>query len=407
MEKLEQDEKKEPAGCCSSEPSLLAAPCACNSQATLEPFPMVREDEVCCGSPPLPPSSPNERPGYRMWHFVEDFIQTPAGPVPVVKTELNARDWLGKIRVRWGIRRDYYQMAPGLYAVGHPDDHAPVLVTANYKLSFDTLRSEAGVPDAWILVVDTRGINVWCAAGKGTFSTAEVVRQVKSTQLERIVEHRRLVLPQLSATGVAARQVKKGCGFKVTWGPVRTEDLKRFLDNGMQADEAMRRVTFTLAERTALVPVELSFLPRYLLWVLAATFVLSGFGAGIFSFHAAWFRGAMMTLALAGGVFAGAVAAPILLPWIPMRSFSLKGAVVGGIAGFGIVVVLREQLNSWEAAALLICTTVISSYLTMNFTGSTPYTSPSGVEKEMRRAIPVQAAAALAVPVLWIAAAFA
>ncbi len=368
---------------------------------------MVREDKVCCGPAPLPPSSPNERPGYRLWHFVEDFIQTTAGPVPVVTTELNTRDRLGKIRVRWGFRRDQYQVAPGLYAMGRPDEHSPVLVTANYKLSFDTLRSEAGVTEAWILVVDTRGINVWCAAGKGTFSTAEVVRQVKSSQLERIVEHRRLVLPQLSATGVAARQVKKGCGFKVTWGPVRAEDLKRFLENGLQADEAMRRVTFTMGERTALIPVELSFLPRYLLWILAATFVLSGFGAGIFSFHAAWFRGAMMILALAGGVFAGAVAAPILLPWIPMRSFSLKGAVVGGIAGLGIVAVLREQVNSWEAAALLICTAVISSYLTMNFTGSTPYTSPSGVEKEMRRAIPVQAAAALAVPVLWIAAAFA
>ena len=71
-----------------------------------------------------------------------------------------------------------------------------------------------------------------------------------------------------------------------------------------------------------------------------------------------------------------------------------------------IVALLRGRVNSWEVAALLICTAVISSYLTMNFTGSTPYTSPSGVEKEMRRAIPFQAGAALTVPVLWIAAAF-
>ena len=279
-------------------------------------------------------------------------------------------------------------------------------MTANYKLSFDTLRSQAGIADAWILVVDTRGINVWCAAGKGTFSTEEVVLQVNSTQLERIVDHRRLILPQLSATGVASRQVKKGCGFKVMWGPVRAADLKRFLDAGLKADENMRRVTFTLAERITLVPVELSFLPRYLLWVLAATFLVSGIGAGVFSFQAAWFRGALMTAALAGGVFAGAVAAPILLPWIPVRSFSLKGALAGVATGLAVVALMPEQVNSWEIAALLICTVVISSYLTMNFTGSTPYTSPSGVEKEMRRAIPFQAGAALTVPVLWIAAAF-
>ena len=399
-----QDEKKETTVCCGGEPA--PAPCGCETPASLKPFPTIRDDSVCCGPPTGPRSSSHERPGYYLWHFVEDFIQTAAGPVPLVKTDLNLRDRLGKIRVRWGLWRDQYKVAPGLYAIGRPDAHSPVLVTANYKLSFDTLRSQAGVAAAWILVVDTRGINVWCAAGKGTFSTDEVVRQVKSAQLERIVEHRRLILPQLSATGVASRLVKKGCGFKVVWGPVRAADMKRFMDAGTRADETMRRVTFTLAERVTLVPVELSFLPRYLLWVLAATFLVSGIGAGVFSFQAAWFRGALMTAALAGGVFAGAVAAPILLPWIPVRSFSLKGALAGVATGLVIVALLRERVNSWEVAALLICTVVISSYLTMNFTGSTPYTSPSGVEKEMRRAIPFQASAALTVPVLWIAAAF-
>jgi hypothetical protein len=42
----------------------------------------------------------------------------------------------------------------------------------------------------------------------------------------------------------------------------------------------------------------------------------------------------------------------------------------------------------------------------MNFTGSTPYTSPSGVEKEMRKAMPLQALAGLVSIILWIGAAF-
>jgi hypothetical protein len=50
---------------------------------------------------------------------------------------------------------------------------------------------------------------------------------------------------------------------------------------------------------------------------------------------------------------------------------------------------------------------VISSYLAMNFTGSTPFTSLSGVEKEMRKAIPLQAAVALIALVAWVGAAFA
>jgi hypothetical protein len=51
-------------------------------------------------------------------------------------------------------------------------------------------------------------------------------------------------------------------------------------------------------------------------------------------------------------------------------------------------------------------TVALSSYLAMNFTGSTPYTSPSGVEKEMRRAIPLQTAAAVLGLIIWVVSAF-
>lgn len=364
-------------------------------------------EKVCCGPPADPPSGPFERPGYRLLPFVEDFIQTAAGPVPKVKTYLDGGDRLGSLRVRWGVRRNQYKIAPGLYGIGRPDEHAPVLVTANYKLSFDTLRSQANLPGAWILVVDTCGINVWCAAGKGTFSTAEVVRSVRAVGLQQVVGHRRIILPQLAATGVSARHVQKGCGFAVVWGPVRAADLKRFLDAGRKASPAMRRVTFTLRERLALVPVELSFLPRYALWIAAAVFLLSGIGIGIFSVQAAWHRGLWMATAVAGGIFSGAVLSPALLPWIPARWFSVKGTLAGLPVGATIAWLLRSHTNGWEAAALVVGTVVLSSYMAMNFTGSTPYTSPSGVEKEMRRAIPVQAAALVTTVVLWMAAAFA
>ena len=150
---------------------------------------------------------------------------------------------------------------PGLYAVGAASADSPVLVTANYKLTFDTLRRELAGVDAWVLVLDTRGVNVWCAAGKNLFSHDELALRVQRTGLERVVRHRRLILPQLAATGVSARQVKKKCGFEVVWGPVRARDIHDFLRNGMKAEQAMRRVTFTFGERLVLVPVELSFLP--------------------------------------------------------------------------------------------------------------------------------------------------
>ena len=364
------------------------------------------QSEVCCGSPPGPQSSSLEKPGYQLLGFVDNSKDTPCGPVPRVKTKLERSDHLGTLIARLGIKRDQYKIAPGLYCVGNPDQDSPVLVTANYKLTFDSLRRELTALDAWLLVLDTRGINVWCAAGKELFSTREVVDRVKQTGLAKVVSHNQLILPQLAATGVCAHQVKKASGFKVIWGPVRAEDIQRFIGADYHTDGAMRKVTFSIWERTVLTPVELSHLPKPTFWVLLAVFLLSGIGTTVFSLHDAWYRGLMAFTAYVAGILAGAVAAPILLPWIPGRAFALKGAITGVVVGLLVVVVFKSSLIRLETMALLLITVAISSYLAMNFTGSTPFTSPSGVEKEMRRAIPLQAGAVVVAVAAWVTAAF-
>jgi hypothetical protein len=222
-----------------------------------------------------------------------------------------------------------------------------------------------------------------------------------------VVTHNQLILPQLAATGVAAHQVKKKCGFKVIWGPVRAKDIRSFLTNGLKAEKSMRQVTFTTRDRMVLIPVELSHLPKPSLWILLAAFLISGIGTHVFSFSAAWVRGIMLIIAYAAGILAGAVTTPVLLPWIPGRSFALKGAILGILTGAGIVALFRTNLHLFGGLALILCTTAISSYLAMNFTGSTPFTSPSGVEKEMRKAIPLQTVALLLAIVAWVGSAFA
>ncbi len=382
--------------------------CPTEEKSEQKPFIMApSSDEVCCGSPPGPQSSPDEKPGYVLQSFVDSFFDTPIGPVPRVKTSLERSDIRGTISARLGLGRDQYKIAPGLYAVGEPDPDSPVLVTANYKLSFDALRRELTSFDGWILVVDTRGINVWCAAGKDLFSTAEVVYRVVQSRLNAVVRHNKIILPQLAATGVSAVSVKKKSGFDVLWGPIQAGDIQQFVAEGCKAGQQMRRVTFTLPERVVLVPVELSHLPKPTAWVLLAVFMLSGIGTDFFSFSTAWSRGLIALAAYVAGILGGAVAAPILLPWIPGRAFAVKGALTGIAVGLAVVMVFKNNLGWLEATALLLFTTAISSYLSMNFTGSTPYTSPSGVEKEMRRAIPLQATVALIAVVAWVSAAFA
>lgn len=370
------------------------------------PSPGPPEDEPCCGNPPGPRSAEFEKPGYSKKHFVEAFQATAVGPVPRVATVLDRRDGLENFLARWGIGRNDYKVAPGLYCVGRPDAESPVLVTANYKLTFDALRKELSGLQAWVLVLDTRGINVWCAAGKQLFSTAEVVRQVRRSRLERVINHHDLIVPQLAATGVSAHQVKKESGFNVLWGPIRARDIKPFLGSGSQADKLMRTVTFSMPERVVLIPVELSGILKICIWVFPAFFILSGIGPGIFSLTGAWQRWTLGLAAIVTGVAAGAILTPMLLPWIPGKAFSLKGALTGLAAGLCLTFALLEYSGVLGAVALLLVIITVSSYLAMNFTGSTPYTSPSGVEKEMRRAIPLQAGSVLAGLVLWVGSAF-
>jgi len=260
--------------------------------------------------------------------------------------------------------------------------------------------------NAWILVVDTRGINVWCAAGKGTFSADEITLQVQRARLTEIVSHRELILPQFAATGVASHELKKKCGFKAIFGPLRAADIPRFLNNDKQADEIMRTVTFTIGERLVLVPVEISLIWKIFAIVTLAIFVLSGIGPETYSFQAAWQRGIAATVATILAILAGALVTPVLLPWIPGRQFWLKGILAGGLAGLAHVVFISTNSNIIENIGIWVWISATASYMAMNFTGATPYTSLSGVGKEMQRGLPVQCGGIFLALALWITAPF-
>ncbi len=325
----------------------------------------------------------------------------------MVNTRLDPRDLLSTLLVRCGIGRDQYRIAPGLYAVGRPGPEEEVLVTANFKLTFDHLRTNLQGISAWILVLDTRGINVWCAAGKGTFSTGELVHRVRISGLGRVVAHRRLILPQLGATGVSAREVKKASGFKVVFGPIRAKDIPEFLEGGQKASPGMRQVTFGMYERFILTPVEISIALKPILIAALVLVVISGIGPGVFSFSGAWTRGLIAVSALITGTLAGAFVTPVLLPHIPFRPFALKGIVVGSIASVLLLLGAAKGVGSMAGIlSVFLFSTTVASYLAMNFTGATPFTSPSGVEKEMRQFLPIQAGALLISLGLWIYAAF-
>jgi hypothetical protein len=366
------------------------------------------EDTVSCRSNENDNSlAAHEKPGYALRSYVEKFIDTKIGPVPVIKTQLGRDDLFSTFYVRCGIRRHRYTVSAGLYAIGNPDKDSEVLVTANFKLTFDVLRKELDGVSAWILVLDTKGVNVWCAAGKGTFSTRELVKRIKDNHLEKIVKHKRVIVPQLGATGVSARDVKKQSQFRVIYGPIRASDIRTFLKNGNKVDKQMRLVTFTMYERFILTPVEIQIILKPALITAVVLLLLSGIGPGIFSFSSVLQRGGVSILALAAGIFAGAFVTPVLLPYIPSRKFALKGIIAGSIAALFPILFAASAVNHMAGyLALFLFCVAISSYLAMNFTGATPFTSPSGVEKEMKQYIPVQFASLVISLGLWIYSAF-
>jgi len=342
--------------------------------------------------------------------FVVGSIETPVGAMPRVASVLTAQDKWGTVKARWGVGRMDYTVEPGLYALGNPDNESQVLVTANYKMSFDRLREALPGRDAWLLILDTKGINVWCAAGKGTFGTEELVRRIRVSGLDRVVTHRELILPQLSGPGVAAHLVKKFFGFKVKYGPIRASDLPDYLEAGLTATPKMRVKTFTLRERIALVPIELVAAFKAAILLMLLFFLLGGLGGPEGYWANAMNYGLFAAVAILMAIISGAVVTPILLPLLPGRAFSLKGCTTGVVAAFVLLIMRNPDLTFWpgrlDALSWLLLIPALAAYLAMNFTGASTYTSLSGVKKEMRIAMPLEIGAGVAGVGLWLVSRF-
>ena len=297
-------------------------------------------------------------------------------------SKLSFENYWDHIKARFGIDRNGHRVSPGLYKLGQPNNTSPVFVTANYTLSFDALRSVLTDLDCYILVLDTKGVNVWCAAGKGTFGTDELVNRLDATQLSNAISHRKLFLPQLGAVGVNAAEVKKRTGFTVEFGPVRASDLPEYLKT-RQATPEMRRVKFNLMDRLALVPVEIT---AFLLPLVIIPFLLY------------WIGGITLALSFFIAIIGGTVLFPILLPWLPTHNFSTKGLILGSLIMLpfiGYTLTVNPELALWQKIAYplayILTLAPITSFLALNFTGSTTFTSKSGVKKEIMAYIPVMA----------------
>jgi NAD-dependent dihydropyrimidine dehydrogenase PreA subunit len=182
-----------------------------------------------------------------------------------------------------------FPCATGLVRIGNPTRHSPVLLTCNFRLTVERVRRALRGIDAYLLVANSRGVNVWCAATGGLLTDHDVVSVLKTSGIADAVDHRRLILPQLAATGIQARAVHERTGWRVVWGPVRAEDVPAFLSGGLVATPAMRSVRFPWQER----------LEMAVAWAAPISLVTGLLAAPFWSWSALWLCALVWSVSLA------------------------------------------------------------------------------------------------------------
>jgi ferredoxin len=137
----------------------------------------------------------------------------------------------------------------GLIRIGNPDRNSPVLLTGNFRLTVERVKRALTGTDAYLLVANSRGFNVWCAATGGHLTNHDVISVLKTSGIEELVDHRQVILPQLAAPGIEGKVIREKLGWKVIWGPVYATSIAAFLGSNFEKTPAMRKVSFPWPQR--------------------------------------------------------------------------------------------------------------------------------------------------------------
>ncbi len=297
-------------------------------------------------------------------------------PVPMVLSPDRLSEWtevLGEIFSYLTLVFKAVPIRTGLYKFGHPTEDSPVFVTANYLLTFNAVKKYLRGIDCYLLVIDTRGINVWCAAGEGNFSAKEIHNSIRATRVDDVVKTRKLILPKLSSNGVRYRDIKRLAGWNATFGPVYARDIPEYLSNGCVNTDDMKRVSFGLPERLRLAP-------PFALFVAFLFFVPLIFFRDLYS-------PMIPIIALAAGLLF-----PITFYLLPTDQFFKKALVLALIGTAAATVFLLsggasfKEITQW---GLIIVG--ITLFVSMDFSGMSAVSNYSRIKQEFYVVVPLLA----------------
>ena len=274
------------------------------------------------------------------------------------------RDWIAEV-VETGFRLVPVPVRTGVRVVGKPDRMSPVFVTGNYDLTVRrVLRALRGL-NAYLVVANSRGVNVWCASSGGHLGTHQVVTALKVARLEEKLVHREVIVPQLAATGVEAKEVRRRTGWIVRFGPADAKDIAAYLAMGKEKTQAMRAVRFDARQRFEMAAT----------WATPTSLIVC---------VPAWYwhhLAGVVTL-----VWLLALAVFFLFDRLPLSDRGRQAVLaVPAIAGVSCALALTNLFTAaavigWSATALAVL-----GALTFDYAGSSP-TAPAGLfeEKDFR-----------------------
>ena len=288
---------------------------------------------------------------------------------------------------------------PGLYQVGTPTPDSPVIVTANYEHTYYTVMRalDDDNMDAWVLVCDTDGINVWCAARGTHFNTADVINMMYLTRIEERVDHREIILPQLSAAGVVAWEITTRTKFKARYGPVRIHDLAKWIDAERPTPKPreMATVVFDIKERMTQSLVHVPFLMKMgLFYPFALAFlalIFTSLGAAIvvpslapeiavFAESFLLFMGELLLAIFGYALFLG-----VVFPILPSRgnSFIRRGLGLAALTlPVGAFVMFLLGVGPRIFISWLAIQFILSIALTLDYSGLTTVSDPKAIRAE-------------------------
>ncbi len=254
----------------------------------------------------------------------------------------------------------------GLRVIGGPGPEAPVFVTCNFDLTVRRVMEALQGLDCYLLVAPSKGINVWCAAGGGMFNAHSVASVIKTSQIGEKVGHRTLILPQLSAAGIDVARVKRETGWHCAFGPVYARDIPAYLAANHKKTEAMRQVSFPLADR----------LEMAVMWATPMSLV-TGIPVAILRLH---LLPGLLALIWGFALFLFAFYEPVLR-FVPGPVGLVKTLVLGSVGVIGVVI-YGLAIGEWGAGSIVgwsLGVMVTAVVLGFDLDGSSPLRAGSTV----------------------------